>query len=580
METPTTLPLSTVERLWEGVFPQSVWGGRTIFPDRLPDDLPLDLPVPFQTTLVGSAVRPPSLTTVLFETSLLASDVRAFYDRELAQQGWQKLQVPPLDRLVELERDNQPPPVEETDGDGTVALGGSSFVTFYMTEPALDLDAEGWVYRAPGIDQEIWLSLSLREASATQPQPFSIMFSPYTFHSGTEETDHDRSMQIHREWLESQHWEDFYQLLPFRRDLLPLPDLQSVPDLQTTTTPGSGLPEQWGAELMARSGLSRSAILAAFADRLETAGWQPQTASATNLLAQQAWHCPDADGKLWEFAYYLLDADPIADRLHFWGNPPLPEAAGVIHHYIGEVSIRRAQSRPVPLPNPLPETVSSHFADLLLGDYRLGELPETWPEAFLVPPGSTIVISRCQHPTNSVAASQPPSDRQLVLDVPLPPAETEALYRRTLREQGWQPLCGFVTQRLASGLPQDADVQTYARGQQQLIYSVRSLDQPGESDVRLCLVGRSVPLELEELGAAELSQDRPTWTATEHGVNCRTSLLPVTHPATLYSRLVGATIRHRRFRCRYCRCQWALNIRRAGLGFKKVSYFSKLNSRL
>jgi hypothetical protein len=105
--------------------------------------------------------------------------------------------------------------------------------------------------------------------------------------------------------------------------------------------------------------------------------------------------------------------------------------------------------------------------------------------------------------------------------VPLPPAETEALYRRTLREQGWQPLCGFVTQRLASGLPQDADVQTYARGQQQLIYSVRSLDRPGESDVRLCWVGRSVPVESEALGAAEWRQDRPTWTATEHGVNCR-----------------------------------------------------------
>jgi hypothetical protein len=145
-------------------------------------------------------------------------------------------------------------------------------------------------------------------------------------------------------------------------------------------------------------------------------------------------------------------------------------------------------------PHQRPVTVSSRFADLLLGDYQLGELPDGWSEPDLVPSGSTIVISRCHRPINPIEASRTHFDSQIVLNVPLLPIETEAFYRRLLPERGWQPLGGFAPQLLLSGLPQDVDFQMYAKGTQQLTYAVRSLDQPGQSDLRLSLVERSLPV--------------------------------------------------------------------------------------
>jgi hypothetical protein len=489
MTIPQTLPLSTVERLWEGVFPPVVGATMVILPDRVPDDLPLALPVPDQTTIAGSAMRL-NLTTVLCETALSAVVVREFYDRELALLGWEKHQAPIADELAEFERYSEVMGVDDSEGPIGGRISCDSFLAIYVTAPALALDDGGWVYRHPSVDQQIGLSLSLAEPSLTMPQPFSLTFWPAM------ETSAAVVEQSPMEWADIHDWEDFYQFLPFPRDLLPLPDLKSVPDLQMSTEPKGGSPTQWGTELAIRSYRPRSDILAAYADRLTMAGWQVQTASETNLCAQQTWHYQDADGKLWEFSYFLLEANAIADRLVFWAQPPLPEVPGAICHYVGEVSIHQMAPNSPRLtpPEQRPVVISSRFADLLLGDYQLGELPDAWSEPDLVPPGTTIVISRCHRPINPIEASETHFDSQVVLDVPLLPIETEAFYRRTLIEQGWQPLGGFVPQLLLSGLPQDVDFQMYAKGTQQLTYAVRSLDQPGQSDVRLSLVERSRPV--------------------------------------------------------------------------------------
>jgi hypothetical protein len=209
-----------------------------IVPDRLPDDLPLALPVPDQTTIAGSAIRL-NLTTVLFETALPTTVVREFDDRKLALLGWEKHQAPLSDVLDNF--------LEPTDADeADVAINGSlfvaeSFVEIYMTAPALGLESVNGVYRHPQIEQQIGLSLSLVEPSASMPQPFSLTFWP-----SIEALSDTVVEQSPMEWAEMHDWEDFYRLLPFPRDLLPLPDLKSVPDLQISTVPKGGSPMQWG----------------------------------------------------------------------------------------------------------------------------------------------------------------------------------------------------------------------------------------------------------------------------------------------------------------------------------------------
>ena len=193
------------------------------------------------------------------------------------------------------------------------------------------------------------------------------------------------------------------------------------------------------------SQLSLSEILQAFDRQFESKGWRSGDPEITALFVKQSWQRRDQTGVTWRIQIHLIDAVGI-QILPFGACAQDPLFQQQAKPYLGELTIyaRDLQAQQVRSPQNYvaPSLISNHFAQMLLGDYRLGELPPHLPVKIPTPPHATLIASRTddiQTDRSSKSDCSSKSDRfHILFDVAAPIKQIWQFYDRSLKNAGWK----------------------------------------------------------------------------------------------------------------------------------------------